>query len=350
MRLRAQGLADVAPGTSPAAAVRSVLALQAQDARGATWSIGVRAPGSSSADVAAAFDTGLVVRSWPLRGTLHAVAAQDLGWLLDLTAPRVIASAARRRAVLEITDADLGRAAEVASHALEGRRVLDRSAMLAALAAGGVAVDGQRGYHLLWHLALCGILVLGPSHGTAQAFALLGEWAPSQRRLERDEALGELVARYVLGHGPVLEADIARWAGITLGDVRRGIAVAGGAVGTLMLGGIRHLVAAGAADLPGVAPSTLLLAGFDEYLLGYADRSAALAPEHAERVVPGSNGMFKATVVVDGDVVGTWGATIRTRDVAVAVEPFPGVGPERLAGVTDAAARYARFLGRTLGR
>ena len=366
LRLTAQRL--VAPEATPTDAVRGLLALQGQDLPGARWSVGVRAPGATEAAVVVAFAEGRIVRSWPLRGTLHVVAAEDLGWLLALTADRTLASAASRRAALRITAADIERADLIARDVLAGGRALGRRELLAALEAGGVSVQGQRGYHLLWCLALAGTLVLGPPIGREQGFVLLSAWVPGPRRLERDEALGELVTRYVSGHGPVTAADVARWAGLTLADVRRGIAVAGQAITSLTLDGTDHLVAPGLLDTPaaqqeaagadgagpgeagagGAGPRAAvhLLAGFDEYILGYRDRSAALAPRDADLVVPGGNGMFKPTVLVDGEVVGTWTRTVRAREVLLQPTLFPGAASPEPADLAAAAERYGAFLGR----
>jgi hypothetical protein len=346
LRLAAQGLAG-RPKAAPAAAVRAVLAVQGQDLPAVRWSVGLRTAGATEASVGAAFADGSLVRSWPLRGTLHVVAAEDLAWLLALTSGRALASVAKRRELLGLEERDLELAREVAIARLEGGRALGRRELLAALEAGGLVVGGQRGYHVLWYLAQTGTLVLGPPDGRQQAFVLLREWLPETTAMDRDEALGELVARYVSGHGPVTAQDIARWAGLPLGEVRRGIAVAGARVDTTAIGGSTYLVAPGLHERPPADDLPLhLLPGFDEYILGYADRTSALAPEHADLVVPGANGMFKATVVVDGTVVGTWSRTMRAREVGIEVTLFPGQAAPDAAALLAAAGRYGAFLER----
>ncbi len=349
LRLAAQ-LISSAPAGDAVDAVRWMLALQAQDERGVRWSVGLRTAGATEADVAAACDAGAIVRSWPLRGTLHLVAAEDLPWMLALTAERSIASAARRRAVLGIGLAEVERAREIAVAALPGRTALTRAALLTAIAEGGVSTAGQRGYHLLWYLAQTGTLILGPTDGRRQLFARLDAWIPDPRRLERDEALGELAGRYFRSHGPAGVEDLARWSGLTLRDVRRGIAVCGPGLTTLVIAGREYVATADAAEASGVADrpdGVRLLPGFDEYLLGYRDRSGVLAPEHSEAIVPGGNGMFRATIVADGEVVGTWGGRVGARDVVVAAEPFAELSPHEIELLRAAADGYGRFLGRT---
>ena len=291
--------------------------MQAQDFPGVKWSVGLRAPQTSEGAVEAAFDAGDIVRSWPMRGTLHLVPTEDLGWMLELTAPRALRSAASRRAALGIDEADVERARAISVASLRGGRALTRHAILAAIAAGGVSTEGQRGYHLLWYLAQTGTLVLGAAQDRQQTFTLLDEWVRVPRRLDRDEALGELAYRYYRSHGPATARDLARWSGLTMADVQRGLAVSGGLLTALDLDGVRyHLAPETLAQAP-VPTRVHLLPGFDEYLLGYGDRTAALASEHSAAVVPGGNGMFKATVVADGEVVGTWRRTIIAPTVVV---------------------------------
>ena len=344
LRLASQRIGGSEPST-PGERVRWMLAMQAQDLPGAKWSVGIRGPGMTQAAVDVACNAREIVRSWPMRGTLHLVPAEDLGWMLELTATRALASAASRRNVLGIAAADVERARGIAVASLTGGHVLARDAILASIAAGGVRTDGQRGYHLLWYLAQTGTLVLGATEGRQQTFALLDEWVPEPRRLEHDEALGELAFRYFRSHGPATTRDLARWSGLTMRDVRRGLAVSGGQLASLELDGVTyHLAPEALSEVP-PAPCVHLLPGFDEYLLGYADRSAALAPAHGRAVVPGGNGMFLPTIVADGEVVGTWRRIVNAREIVVDTMPFgPLPGPFRV-GLIEAARAYGAFLG-----
>ena len=226
--------------------------------------------------------------------------------------------------------------------------------LLSAIAASGIVIDGQRGYHLLGYLAQTGTLVLGPISGKQQAFVLLEEWVREPRRLERDEALGELAGRYFRSHGPATERDLARWSGLPLRDVRRGMALCGNRLARLELGGITYhlapevLDAASAPASDGAVPDVRLLPGFDEFLLGYGDRSAALAPEHAQAVVPGNNGMFLPTIVIDGEVVGTWKRTAGTREAVIRLSPFGALPDEARRGACGRGPRLRRVPGQGL--
>lgn len=345
LRLAAQSIA-VPSYASPADVVRGMLAMQAQDYQGAKWSVGLRiAGGTTDAAIEEAIARREIARSWPMRGTLHFVAPEDLRWMLRIAELRQASGAAKRRSDLGITDAELARAGELARESLTGGRVLRRDALLAVFEKGGIPTTGQRAYHLLWNLGHTGDLVFGPVDGKQPTFALLDEWIPSPRTLEGDEALGEYARRYFVAHGPATVRDFAWWASITLGDARKGVAVAGDAIESREFDGTAYYLAPG---LTPARPAVHALPGFDEFMLGYQDRSAALAAEHSDRIVPGNNGVFQPTVVVDGNVVGTWRRTETAKRVRVDVTWFGGTTKRAMAGFEAAVRRYARFLGKEL--
>jgi hypothetical protein len=326
LRLAAQRLAGPRePGVAEAASWMG--AMQAQHYTGLLTSAALRTEGGTREAVEAAMEAGDVVRSWPMRGTLHVVAAEDLPWMLELMTPRVIAASAKRRAQLGLDEASVERAREAAVEALSGGRRLDRAAMLEVWDKAGQATKGGPGYHLISLLSMTGTLCFGPPAASGeQALVLLEEWIPSPRRLPREEALAEIARRYFHGHGPATLEDFKRWTGLTAGDARAGIAAAGDALESLEVDGVRYLMDPATPERLGAcrdeARGVHLLPGFDEFVLGYADRSASLAPEHFERIVPGGNGVFRPTVVAGGRIVGTWkhvGSGARTR---IEAEPF----------------------------
>lgn len=338
LRLAAQRVAG--PGFATAAgAVRWMTAVQAQDYNGALTSVALRTSSRSRRDVEVALDAGEVVRSWPMRGTLHLVAAEDLVWMLALMAPRVVAGAATRRAQLDVDTTVIERARELAVGALAGGRRLPRDELLAVWDQAGVATGGQRGYHLLWHLAQEATLCLGPVHDGHQQVVLVDEWIPHHRRLERDEALGEVAWRYFASHGPATVKDLRRWGHLLAADARTGLEQARPRLASLEVDGVEHHMDPRTPEVLDAcrrqAGSVFLLPGFDELILGYEDRSCVLAPEHAQRIVPGANGMFRPTVVSDGQVVGTWrhaGRGAKRRVEATPFTTFP-------AGVAEAVPR-----------
>jgi hypothetical protein len=341
LRLVAQGLAGPRAAT-PAEAVRRLLAAQGQDFPGAVTSVALRTAARARDAVTAALDRGEVVRSWPMRGTLHLTAAEDLPWMLDLLGTRALAGAAKRRDHLGISDDEAARTCDAVVAALSGGRRLSRAELLAAIEQAGVAVTGQRGYHLLWFAAQTGASCLGPTADGEQLFVLLADWVPTPRRLEREEALGELATRFFTGHGPATVHDLARWSGLPVSDARAGLAVARPRLESLAVEGTEHFLDPTTPERLAAcrdeARRTLLLPGFDEFVLGYGDRGAVLEPEFAERIVPGKNGMFLSTVLVDGRVVGTWRYEGRGARRAAVGTPFRPEDAELLTAVPELAA------------
>jgi hypothetical protein len=342
LRLTALGIAAPASGDA-STIVRRLLALQAQDFAGAKWSIGLRGAGLTEADVDGAIARGEIVRSWPMRGTLHFTAPEDLRWMLAIAHERQGTWAAKRRGDLAISDDELERAAQVAVDELSGGRIARRDDLLAAFVAGGVPVDGQRAYHLLWNLGHRSLILFGPPDGKQPTFALLEEWITTHRDLERDEALAEFALRYFTGHGPATVRDFAWWASITLGQARIGLALVADRLEVRRFGDDDYWSA------PGLVPAANgvhLLPGFDEYLLGYQDRSPVLAAEFADRIVPGNNGVFQPTIVVNTPVTGTWHRKDSAKQTAVELEWFMPPTARASEGVDRAAARFGRYLER----
>ncbi|NEM91609.1 DNA glycosylase AlkZ-like family protein [Galbitalea soli] len=340
LRLRAL-LVEPAAGDrpTPAGVVDRLLAVQAQDWQNALWAVGLRAPGSTRSEVLSALAGGEIVRTLPMRGTLHLIAARDAGWMLDLTAERTLASVRTRLAQLQIDDAMVDRASDIVTEALRGGGRLSRAEFGALLAERGIPTDGQRAYHLIFVLCQRQVLVWGPPAASQQHLVLFDEWIPVPRRQSREESLRELALRYVQGHGPVTVRDLAWWAKLTLADARLAVALAGDGLEAAEHEGQEYLLPAGA-SVRSSAAQVHLLPGFDEFLLGYQDRSLALAAEHVQRVIPGVNGIFQPIVVAADRVAGVWR---RGGETGVAAELFaPSAAIE--AGVGRAATRYARFM------
>ncbi len=340
MRLAAQRIG--ARGGTALDVVTHMTALQGQDLGQSLWAIGARAVGLTRSDVHAAFDRGEFVRSWPMRGTLHVLRADDLRMLLSLTGARTIRQTARRAAELGLDEATVDRARTLTVAALEGGRSLDRDGVLARYRDAGIDPAGGRGYHLLFRLAQEGLVAWGPMSRVGQDLVLLDEWAPAASPVPgRDDALRRTILGFLRGRGPATEVDAASWTKLPLGEVRRGVAAAGDTIEDLGGG----LLALADRPAPGGTATGQLLPGFDEYLLGYADRTGHLDAVHADRVVPGGNGIFLPMVAHRGQVVGTWKRTERTRDVRVTVAPFTPLTPTASRAVETAATAYARFVG-----
>jgi hypothetical protein len=350
LRLASQGLVGSGLG-SVAAAVRWMTAMQAQDLQAALWAVGVRVPGVGVSGVRAALDEGSVVRSWPMRGTLHLVAPEDLRWMLDVTSERLNQRIAGRHRELDITWADIEKCRDLALERVSGGEAASRNELFALFDAAGQPTAVQRGVHILGVLCRQAWLVQGPLAGNQQLLVAFDEWIPVSRRLERQEAVAEFLLRYLRSHGPATLRDFAWWTQIPLTEVRAAFELVRGELLMLDVAGTGYWMSPETASLlDGRVPgqrSLHLLPGFDEFLLGYQDRSLVLAPEHAGRIVPGGNGVFKKTLVVGGEVIGTWAREGTTRSAAVVPELFADtqpLGPAAQAAFSKAARRYLAFL------
>jgi hypothetical protein len=347
-RLVNQLIAGSAP-RSPEEVVRWLGMVQAQDYLGALWAVGLRMDGAGTtgeAEIEKALAERKIVRTWPARGTLHFVAAEDARWLLDLLGPRVAAGRAGRHRQLGLVESAFTRSRELVVRALQGGQQITRADLMRALDAGGVSTAGQRGIHIIGQLALEGLICFGPRQGKQHTFVLFDEWLPEARSLPREQALAELARRYFTSHGPASLQDFSWWSGLSKSAAREGIQLAGDDLIQQEFGGVTYwqIRAETPAALPG--NKAWLLPAFDEYLVGYTDRSAVLDPAHRLAANAGG-GILNPTIVYDGLVIGTWKRTLAKERVTIQPTWFRSPERRQLDEVQAAAQRYAAFVGRT---
>lgn len=257
----------------------------------------------------AAFAEGLVVRSWPMRGTVHVVPAEDIGWLQKLTNHRALRTAQGRREFLGLSIETLERMRGIAIAELQGGGSLTRAELIQAFEQSGIEMATGWSYHSIWYLCQTGTLVFGPPTDARESkLVLVDEWIPEPRRLDGDEALAELVTRYIAGHGPAAVADLGWWTMLTLTELKRAFAAAESA-GTLVRieseTGPLWVSPEAEASIGLPLPALLLLPAFDELLLGYKDRSLSIDAAHFPKVMS-SNGISSPMIVREGRIVGTW--------------------------------------------
>ena len=290
---RARWSAQLLGGSAltPTQVVDRAVAFQGQDLPAVLRAIALRsAPGTTVSDVKAAFDRGELVRSWPVRGTLFATTPAHLRDLLALTSERIHRSTVTRRAQLGLDDDTVQRARDIALPELP----LTRSELLALWENAGISATSGRGYHLIFHHAVAGVWHWGAFRGKEQLLAATPRNAPDTTALPR------LVRALVTARGPVSTADLAWWTKLPKTQIHK-------AAGQLTAVSIEGSAAWTAEDPhnPGDTGVTLIPA-FDEWVLGYGDRSLIASPEMQKALVPGNNGVFRPAVLVDGRVVGTW--------------------------------------------
>lgn len=307
--------------------------MQAQDGRGARLAVRARTTGLTAADVDRALTDRSLVVTWLNRGTLHLVRSQDYWWLHHLTTPRLVTGNARRLAQEGVPPDAAERAVTTLQRALADEGPLTRAQLRERVAATGVRTEGQALVHILVLACLRGLVVRGPVVGGEQAFVLVSDWLGAPPPVDREVALAELARRYLAGHGPASDRDLARWAGLPLRDVRRGLA----AIASELAEREDGLVdLAGRPDSDGLPPPRLLGA-FDPLLLGWTSRAPILGDNQTIVTV---NGLFRPFALVRGRAVATWGL----RDGRVTVAPFEPLAPDDAAALDVEAADVVRFL------
>lgn len=316
--------------------------LQGQDYAGVKWSIGARMAKATEREVEGAFERGEVLRTWPMRGTLHVVAAADIRWILDLLAPRILRKIAGRCRELQLDAETFAKSEAVMVRALEETPILTRDELAEALRKDGIDPEGQRMAYMLMRAGVEKVLCFGPRRGKEFTYVLLDRFSPSQAKpKERDEALRELTLRYFRSRGPATAADFACWSGLSLTEAKTGLKGLDGALVETEIEGQTYWGPPGeVAEGKGV----FAIPGFDEFILGYQDRDAVLDPAFANRVVPGGNGVFHPIIVVDGRVVGTWRRTLKKATVEIVASPFSPLSKREEKGLERAIRRYADYL------
>jgi len=344
VRMHAQLLAGDRPA-DVAEAVAGVGSLQAQSWPAAALAVRARTTGLSRADVdrALAVDR-TVVRSWLMRGTLHIVAAADLGWMTALLGPTVARTSHRRRLELGLDDDLCERGLEAIGRVLRGRAPMRQPELVERLADEGVAVarGTQAPVHLMLLAATEGLVCRGPEAGRDATYALVDEWVPRGPVLDRAEALAELARRYLRSHGPASVRDFATWSGLPAADARAGFDAIRPELVDVDVEGA-PMAALAETDL-GASRLPLRLVGmFDEYLLGYRTREVAVDDRFARRVQDG--GIIRAAVLWGGRVVGTWRLRGGGRTQRLSVEPFAPPPRSAVRELAGEAADVGRFLG-----
>jgi hypothetical protein len=343
-RLRSQHL--VAPHTDSArSVVGSLLAVQAENPGQAAWAVASRTVQPDPVDLDALLDEGTVVRTHVLRPTWHYARVEDIGWLLELTAPRVRRTTGQGlKAAGDFDDARIDRMSQVVLDTLAATPDRTREELAAALAGEGVDPGGYALMLLLADLELQRLVVSGTPRDGTHTYARFEDRVPATP-FDRDEALGTLALRYFTGHGPATLDDLVYWATLTRGDAKAGLAVAQDRLASFEHDGRTYWHAPG--DEPPARDASLeprghLLLILDELYRGYQDSrmvidSAGLVPRGRESTI----GM----AVVDAQMVARMKRTVNTRTVRFELTPYDVLRPGDGQAVEAAAGRYAAFLG-----
>lgn len=345
LRMRNSGLGGAF--RAPIEVVSWHLAMQAQDYGPAKWAIAQRAAGVGDADIERALSDGDIVRTHVLRPTWHFVCADDLRWLLALTGPRIQQGNAGRYRELGL-DADVrARARKSIGGALRGGERMTRNQIGEVLERSGIDPSGQRLPHLLMDCELEAVICSGERVGKHHSYALADERLPEPRPFDRDEALVELVRRYLSSHGPATVHDMSWWSGLTITDIRRGLSDLGGDVTARTIDGtelwsVNATPASSGASMQGAH----LLQTYDELIVGYTKSRYFGDPrQESARAAWKDRSLPTGIVLLDAAVAGHWRRTTGRGKVSVDVLLYDATSRRDRSAVESAARDLADVLG-----
>ncbi len=333
--------------TAPADIVGFMGAVQAQDFAAAKWGLGLRLLNSTDRDVQTAFDRGSILRTHLMRPTWHFVTAEDIRWLLELTAPRIKAQCAFAYRYYSLTDSVVKKSQRALEKALVGGKHLTRAELVTTLNNAGIVTDDNRFIHLMMRAELDGIVCSGPVQGRQLTYALLDERVPPNNTMKRDEALAALAKRYFASHGPATLRDFAWWSGLTMADAKTGLTTVAKEFVSEQINGQSYWFSPSAVTLKSITGPLHLLPNYDEYIISYKDRSNLMHPKGIEILDARGSVIFNHTILIEGQIAGTWKRNIQNDSVLITTTPFLKLNKKQEGSLADAISEYGRFIGKT---
>jgi hypothetical protein len=329
---------------TPQAVVQWLGAVQAQDYAGAKWALAQRMTDTTDAALDQALADGSILRTHLLRPTWHFVTPEDIRWLLKLTAPRVLAMLGFMDRQLELDKAILKQSNAILTKALQGNKQLTRSELEVTLNKRGIKTTNLRMTHFMMHAELDGIVCSGGRRGKQFTYALLEERVPQTKSVTREDALVELTSRYLTSHGPATLQDFVWWSGLTTSDARQGIESIKSKLNSETIDNQTYWFVDTGIPKKDKHPVVNLLPNFDEYVVGYTDRSAIFDISHTDKLDSRGSVLAQYTIVLNGQVVGTWKRTLKKNAVVIELSPFIKLTGAEYQSVTTAVERFGKFL------
>lgn len=333
--------------SEPAETVKRLGAVQAQDYYGSLWGIGLRTRNCSAEQIESAIANKKIIRTWPMRFTLHFTSPEDVRWMLKWFTPRVISASAARRNQLEIDESVLKKSRKIFTKALQGGKQITRTGMYNLLEKINISSANQRGIHILAHLSMEGLLCFGAREGKQFTFTLLEEWVPPAPLLTKDEALCCIAKKYFVSHGPATIKDFAWWTGLTLTDSKRAVMSIKEHLEEYEAGGSVYYFAESGNKKNNKGTGIYLLPAFDEYLVSYKDRSAAVHPA-ASTELSSPFTLLSPVIVINGFVEVTWTRELIKNKVKVKIKPFRNFNTLEQKKVEEKVKEYCKFYKKEL--
>ena len=330
--------------TTPTEVVSWLGAVQAQDYAGAKWALAQRMTDTTDAALDRAFADGSILRTHLLRPTWHFVTPGDIRWLLKLTGPRVQAGNAFMYRRTEMDTAIIKKSYAVLEKALRDGKQLTRAELGAAFEKAGIVAEGQRLSYFMMSAELDGIIVSGARRGKQFTYTLLEERVPPVKALSREESLAELVKRYFLTRGPATLQDFTWWSGLTMADAKNGIEMVKSGFIREMIDGQEYWFSDVKPPKNKRDPQTFLLPNYDEYFIGFKDRSAIGKIARQANIAADDPTLIAHVIILNGQIVGGWRRTLNKAEAFVETSLITKLGKAEKQAIADAADCFGKFL------
>jgi len=322
-------------------------AMQAQDFNQAKWAIGVRQPNLTEEQTVSAFNRGEIIRTHLMRPTWHFVSAEDIYWILELTAPQIKSTTRSRHRDLELTETILKKSQEVLIKVLEGNKSMTREELKEHFNRDGINTEGQQLPHILMEAEIDATICSGPIRNKKQTYALLAERVPNKITLQKEEALNLLAKKYFSSHGPATLSDFVWWSGLPTKDARKALEMNKSNLISSTVGSQTYWYPDSDIIPNQIPDSAYLLPAFDEYLIAYQNRSAVIADGHHQKTIS-NNGVFRPIIVVNGQISGLWKRTFKKNAIEIELDQFVSHNKKEEKLIQKATDSFGHFSGKNV--
>ena len=322
-------------------------AIQAQDYAMSKWALGIRLPNSSDERIETAINKGEILRTHVMRPTWHLVSAENIYWMLELTAPRILPILNSRNKNLELSEAIYQKSNKLIEKALANEKQLSREELMVFLQKAKIVTDDIRASHLMMRAELEGIVCSGEVLNKTQTYALLSNRIPKTKALTKEKALAKLAYIYFTSHFPATVQDFIWWSGLSVKDGKAALEMIQKDLISEKISSETYWFTNSFSLPQKVDPSVYLLPAFDEYIISYKDRSACLSTENLRKALT-NNGIFKPVILVNGQAAGIWKRTLKNDKVVIETEFFKPLPKSILPLFEKTTVDYGKFLNKKI--
>ena len=306
-------------------------------------------PHVKNADIEEGFNQGDILRTHLLRPTWHFIAKEDIQWVLELTSKQVHRANAYMYRKLELEDSIFKACGKILVNNLRGEKELTRDEINEEFKKNNIAAQGHRLSYIMMYAELEGIVCSGARRGNQFTYALFDERVKTRGKTERDESLAELAKRYFSSRGPASVNDFSTWSGLTVMECKRGVEIIRDCLETIKIGEMLYYAASDAAasnagSNKNIPKAIHFLPIYDEYIMGYKDRTAIL--KYKESLRQNISSKYDCMIIFDGQIIGTWKRTVKKDRIEFEYDLFEGLNGEQKALFDDSINRLGQFYER----